>query len=67
VGLALELSIIKIHNEKRSGKNPVNFFPALHPVEYNCTISGDLNPDAILSCADAPVVFIPFHPVDIKC
>ena len=51
---------------KNSGEDPVNFFPALYPVEYDRVIIGDFTTDAVLSGPDAPVVFKPFHPVDIK-
>ena len=52
--------------KKRSGKRPVNFFPALYPVEYVRVIISDLTPNALLSCANAIVLFEPFHPVDVK-
>lgn len=51
---------------KKSGKHPVNFFPALYPVEYDCAVIGDLTPDAVLSGANAIVLFKSFHLRDIK-
>jgi hypothetical protein len=51
---------------KKSGKNPVNFFPALYPVKLYRGIIGNFTSDAILSGTNAIVLFKSFHLVDIK-
>jgi hypothetical protein len=49
-----------------SGKDPVNFFPALYPVENNGVIIGDPDADAIRPGTYAPEVWESFHSVDTR-
>jgi len=50
---------------KNSGKNPVDFFPALYPVEYDLVIRRNLTPDPVLSGTDAIIILRTPHLVDI--
>jgi hypothetical protein len=61
----MKLTGIK-RSAKKSGENPVNFFPAFYPTEYDCSIISDLTSDPVFSGAYAIVLFKPFHLVDIK-
>lgn len=49
-----------------SGKSPVDFFPALYPVEYDRIIIGDPASYAVMSDTNAIIMLVTAHPVDIK-
>jgi hypothetical protein len=47
-------------------KNPVDFSPALYPVEYDLVIGHEFTPDPVRSCTDAIIIIKTSHLVDIE-
>jgi hypothetical protein len=51
---------------KYSGKDPVNFFPALNPAKNDPIIRCYLATDPVFSGTDAIIILVSSHLVDIK-
>jgi hypothetical protein len=51
---------------ERSGKNPVNLFPALYPIKNNHTVITDPAPDPVLPDTNTVIILITAHLINIK-
>jgi len=63
------IGLAEREREKRVSKlrkNPVDFSPALYPVEYDIVTGCNLTPDPVLPDTDTIIILKTSYPVDIK-